>query len=176
MQKIVLAIITIIIAVLVINKQQGEVIIPNEAVRLRIIPNSNDKTDLLYKELVKEKTEQQINNIIKNASSLEEVRYLLNNKLDGIEAVIEEVVEVNDIKQTIDINYGLNYFPEKEYKGTIYKEGYYESIVVTLGEGTGDNWWCVLFPPLCLLEQDKENKEEQDYRFYIKDIIEQFVS
>ncbi len=176
MQKIIIVTITIIIAILVINKQQEEVQIPNEAIRLRIIPNSNQETDLLYKELVKEKTEQQINNILNNASTLEEVRYLLNNKLEGVEAVIEEVVEVNDMNQSVNINYGLNYFPEKEYKGVVYEEGYYESIVVTLGEGMGDNWWCVLFPPLCLLEQDKDNKDDEEYRFYIKDIIDQFLS
>ena len=53
------------------------------------------------------------------------------------------------------INYGYNYFPKKKYKSVTYKEGMYESLVITLGTGEGDNWWCVLFPPLCLVEADE---------------------
>ncbi len=176
MQKVILIGLAIIIAVMVMNKQQEEVLIPKEAIRLRVIPNSNQEIDLVYKELIKEETEEQIANIIKNADSIEEARYLLSNKLEGVEAVIEDTVVVNDINQEVNVNYGLNYFPEKNYKGVIYEEGYYESIVITLGQGTGDNFWCVLFPPLCLLEEDEDNKEETEYRFFIKEIIDSFKS
>jgi len=71
-----------------------------------------------------------------------------------------------------EINYGNNYFPEKEYKGVTYKAGEYESLVITLGDGLGDNWWCVLFPPLCLLEADENNLEETEYKLYINKIID----
>ena len=52
------------------------------------------------------------------------------------------------------------------------KEGYYESLVVTIGDGKGDNWWCVLFPPFCLIENDK--KTDVEYRLYIKDMLEKY--
>ena len=82
---------------------------------------------------------------------------------------IERNMIVRDI---YNINYGLNYFPKKEYKGITYKEGYYESLVVTIGDGKGDNWWCVLFPPFCLIENDK--KTDVEYRLYIKDMLEKY--
>ena len=72
-----------------------------------------------------------------------------------------------------DINFGYNYFPEKEYKGVKYNEGYYESLLVTLGEGKGDNWWCVLFPPLCLIEADESSDVE--YRSIIEEILEKYI-
>ena len=75
----------------------------------------------------------------------------------------------------IIIHYGLNYFPKKEYKGVIYEEGYYESLVVTLGNGNGDNWWCVLFPPLCLLEAQETNTQDVEYKFFVQDLIDKYM-
>ena len=86
--------------------------------------------------------------------------------------------EVKNILNKYDteykINYGLNYFPEKNYKGVTYKEGNYESLVVKLGEGKGENFWCVLFPPLCLLEAEESDKEEVEYKSFIKEIIDKY--
>ena len=78
------------------------------------------------------------------------------------------------VKNAYDLNYGYNYFPEKSYKGINYPAGEYESLVVTLGDGLGDNWWCVLFPPLCLLEASESDLDEAEYTFYFKDIINKF--
>ncbi len=66
----------------------------------------------------------------------------------------------------------MNHFPEKEYKGVIYEEGDYQSLVVTLGSGSGKNWWCVLFPPLCLLENN--DMEEVEYRSFIADTVDKY--
>ena len=64
--------------------------------------------------------------------------------------------------------------PEKHYKGVTYKEGNYESLVVKLGEGKGENFWCVLFPPLCLLEAEESDKDEVEYKSFIKEIIDKY--
>jgi len=61
----------------------------------------------------------------------------------------------------------------KEFNGITYEEGMYESLLVTLGEGKGDNWWCVLFPPLCLLEA--EESDEVEYKFFIQELIEKYL-
>ena len=52
--------------------------------------------------------------------------------------------------------------------------GIYESLVITIGEGNGDNWWCVLFPPLCLLEAEKTEIEEVEYQFFVKKMLTKF--
>ena len=67
------------------------------------------------------------------------------------------------------VNYGYNYFPNKEYRGIKYNEGYYESIVISIGEAQGDNWWCVLFPNLCLI--DLEQKNNVEYKYWIVETI-----
>ena len=54
----------------------------------------------------------------------------------------------------------------------MYNEGYYESVVVTLGEGLGDNWWCVLFPPLCMIEA--EESTDVEYTTIVKEVIDKY--
>ena len=52
------------------------------------------------------------------------------------------------------VNYGMNYFPVKKYDGVTYKEGNYESLVVSIGEAKGNNYWCILYPPLCMIDDN----------------------
>ena len=67
------------------------------------------------------------------------------------------------------VKYGINAFPEKIYKGVKYSEGDYESLVVEIGEAKGDNFWCVLYPPLCTID---ESDEDINYKFRIIEIFE----
>ena len=73
------------------------------------------------------------------------------------------------------IEYGMNYFPKKEYKNVIYEEGNYESLVITLGEGLGENFWCILFPPLCSMEKDIEESKNVEYKSIIKELIYKYI-
>ena len=56
----------------------------------------------------------------------------------------------------------------------MYPAGNYDSLVITLGKGAGSNFWCVLFPPLCLLDNEKEDVGEVDYKFYVKKLLDRF--
>ena len=105
-------------------------------------------------------------------------------KLMNLKIINENLVNLNNnldtylhqigYNQTYKINFGLNYFPQKEYKGIIYKEGLYESLLITLGEGKGKNWWCVLFPPLCLLEVEETESPNIEYKSFVKELIEKY--
>ena len=69
-----------------------------------------------------------------------------------------------------NISYGDNFFPSKTYKGIKYPAGYYNSLVITLGQGLGENFWCVMYPPLCLIDENK-NTTEVEYKSYVKDVL-----
>ena len=94
------------------------------------------------------------------------------DSLNIFEKDIEKVLEINDYPLLFDIKYGLNYFPQKRFKGVTYNEGYYESLVVTLGEGLGENWWCVLFPPLCLIEAS--DSTDIEYTTMVKEVLNKY--
>lgn len=148
-----------------------DVLIPDDALRLRIVANSNTDYDQDIKEEVKESVESTLFTLLSSSTSLEQSRQIVNNNLSVIEKNITDIFNEYNYDETFSINYGLNYFPQKEYEGVIYDEGNYESLLITLGSGEGDNWWCVLYPPLCMIEQTDEDVE---YKSLVMEILEQF--
>ena len=149
-----------------------EIVIPDEAIRFRVVAKSNSKEDQKLKVKVKDNLQLEISELLKNSNSIDESRKLLKANKNNFSNNVKNTLLTNKSNDIYNINYGLNYFPKKVYKGITYKEGYYESLVVTIGDGKGDNWWCVLFPPFCLIENDK--KTDVEYRLYIKDMLEKY--
>jgi len=147
--------------------------IPDEAIRLRVVPNSNSVYDQEIKIKVRNLLQEKMYNLLKETNGIENAREIISNNLNDIDNEIKLLLESENYDLGYSINFGNNYFPKKEYKGITYEEGYYESLLVTLGKGEGDNWWCVLFPPLCLLEA--EESDEVEYKFFIQELIEKYL-
>ena len=150
------------------NKE--EILIPTDAIRFRVIANSNEEIDQEVKMKVKEAIEQEVNKLMLEAKNSEETKKLINENMEHIQQIVNQYTTDNKI------SFGVNYFPEKEYHGVTYPSGEYESLVITLGNGVGNNWWCVMFPPLCLLEAKNENTDDINYKFYVQEIIEKYTS
>ncbi len=169
--KVIVSLICIVLFYLVIGNVSA-LVIPEEALRIRVIPNSNDNEDVAIKNIVKDHLQDVIYELLKEIEDVKEAQTIINDNLDLFQEEIKEIFNVNNYNYTFDINYGQNYFPHKEYKGITYEEGFYESLVITIGEGLGDNWWCVMYPPLCLVE---ENQTDVDYTTYINELIEKYL-
>lgn len=167
MKKIIVCLFIVTVLVLV-NKEETKIIIPEDAIRFRIIANSNSIEDQKEKIEIRNELEPIIGDILTNSNTKEETKTEINNNLYKINHVIDKY------NTKYNVNYGLNFFPEKNYKGVTYKEGNYESLVITLGDGLGDNWWCVLFPPLCLLEANETNYDDITYTSYIQELINKY--
>ena len=65
---------------------------------------------------------------------------------------------------------------ENDKNQKVYEEGEYESLVISLGEASGNNWWCIMYPPLCLLENNTSQEENIEYKSYLWEIISQLTS
>ena len=167
MKKLIIALFLVTVLILA-NKKETKVLIPEDAIRFRIIANSNSIEDQKEKIEIRNELEPIIGDILTNSNTKEETKTEINNNLYKINHVIDKY------NTKYNINYGLNFFPEKNYKGVTYKEGNYESLVITLGDGLGDNWWCVLFPPLCLLEANETNYDDITYTSYIQELINKY--
>lgn len=167
MKKAIIVLFFVSLAI-IIFKKDNEIIIPNNAIRFRVIANSDSVEDQNKKMIIKENIENEIYNLINGAKSASEVRDVLGNNLNNIRLMLDKY----EVPYTID--FGNNYFPTKNYKGVLYPAGDYESLVITLGSGSGNNFWCVLFPPLCLLDAKSEDTSEVEYRSYVKDILDKF--
>lgn len=172
MKKLMLAIFLIILLYVFIGRVSS-LAIPDDALRIRVIANSNSNYDQEIKKFVKENIQYKLYELLKNTKGIDQARKIINNNLNDIDNNVKETLQLLNYELGYDINFGLNYFPSKEYKGVTYDEGYYESLVITLGEGKGDNWWCVLFPPLCLLEA--EESTEVEYTSFVKELLDKYL-
>ena len=172
MKKFIFVIMFIFIFLISGNIGEAKVIIPDEAIRLRVIPNSNSDYDQQIKTKVKTKLQSDVLTLLKDTDDIKTARKIIDDNLLTIDQKINKLLENENYELGYDINYGYNYFPKKVYKGVTYEEGYYESLVITLGQGKGSNWWCVLFPPLCLMEA--EENEDIEYASFVQEIINKY--
>ena len=171
--KKIIVLLSIIIVIFVSNNTTEDIIIPDEAIRVRVVANSNSINDQAIKQMIKSGIEKEITNLLIDANDINDARNILKENLNNITETVENILQ-NTNETNYNVSFGYNHFPEKKYKGVIYEEGYYESIVITLGSGQGDNWWCVLFPPLCMMESNSNEIEEVEYKSFIKELIDKY--
>ena len=166
-----LIVLSALILLLTLNKgnKEKDLIIPNDSIRLRVIASSNDEIDIKQKQELKSYLESELMKLTKSIETKEEVDKIIVENIEVINNKTSEFLGHNNFK----VDYGLNYFPPKTYKGVVYEAGIYDSLVVTLGDGLGKNWWCTLFPPLCLLE-DNTTTNNVEYKLFISSIIDKY--
>lgn len=173
MKKVLIVLAIFVLGYVFINQKQDYYIIPDDSIRFRVIANSNSVYDKYVKIKVKESLEQSFYDDLSTSTSIEESRSIITNNINNYKSIVQKTLDDLSYDEGFTINYGLNYFPEKEYKGVIYEEGNYESLVITIGKGEGENFWCVLFPPICTLEA--EETDDIEYRFLIKDLFDKYI-
>lgn len=166
---IILGIVMIVFYTLGSQAMEQSLRVPDDALRIRVIPNSNADRDQKIKQKIKSEIQMTIYDLLKDAKDTGEARKIINDNLDNIDNDVKKLLIKENYNLGYNINYGYNYFPPKTYNGITYDEGYYESLVVKLGKGEGDNWWCVLYPPLCLIEEDNDN-----YKSLVKEILDKY--
>ena len=159
-----------------VNASVDEIVIPDAAIRVRVIANSNSIHDQTMKMKVKEYIEKNISPLLINIDNVVEARDIIQSQINNLDVGIREIFLKDDYDMDFLIHFGDNFFPEKDYKGVHYEKGKYESLVVTIGEGTGNNWWCVLFPPLCLLDASDNKSSDVEYQFFVKKMLDKIFS
>lgn len=164
-----LLIISSIIILILISTKNDQIVIPTNSIRVRVISNSNNINDQLEKVKVKSIVEETLYENIKKTKTIEEARTEIKKSIPTLEKSIEKTIN-NDFS----INFGTNYFPKKEMFGIEYNEGNYESIVINIGESKGKNWWCVLFPPICMIEAEENNKDNIEYKSKVLEILNEY--
>jgi len=168
MKKVLLVVIIMVIYMMIGHIAVESELIPDDAIRIRVIASSDDKNDQEVKLEIKKELETYFFNLLKDIKGVSNASSMIKNSIPEVEEIVSSIAKNNNF----DVNYGMNYFPAKEYKGVTYKEGYYESLVVTLGKGNGQNWWCVLFPPLCMIDEDQV--KDKEYKSLIKEVLDKY--
>ncbi|WP_242215125.1 stage II sporulation protein R [Bacillus cereus group sp. BfR-BA-01383] len=132
---------------------KGPSVIPKEAVRLRILANSDSDKDQALKRKVRDEVKAQIDGWVADLTSFEEARKVIQSHIPEIEKTVANTLKREGSKESFQVKFSKNVkFPTKVYGNFIYPAGEYEAVLITIGEGEGANWWCVLFPPMCFLD------------------------
>lgn len=117
-------------------------------VRFHIRANSDSQEDQKLKMQVKDAVAQKLAVILEDAGTKEETEQVLEASLDEIELCARNAVRENGGREDVEVFWGEESYPEKHWGDVSLPAGSYESLIVSIGEGKGHNWWCVLYPLL----------------------------
>ncbi len=125
----------------------------DDLLRLHVLANSNSSIDQSVKLKVRDEVNAYIESNIKR-STFEEAYEAIGDKLDEISEIAENVLVENGFDYGARARLDNEYFPARQYGDTVIESGYYDALIIELGDGAGDNWWCVIYPPLCYGEDN----------------------
>ena len=123
----------------------------DSVLRLHVIANSDDPNDQALKLAVKDDIVVLMQSELAGMSDADEARRRAEHDLSLIQAVARERINANGYDYPVTVSVGEYDFPTKSYGNLVFPPGRYQAVKVVIGEGQGKNWWCVLFPPLCLV-------------------------
>lgn len=159
-----------------LNNNQNETLASSDYLRIHIRANSNSMDDQNVKYMVKDKVVEFLTPIIALCKSKEEMQNAVNSNLRNIESVANEVLNGNGFNYTSKAYLNFEYFPTKTYGDTTLEADFYDAIIVELGNADGNNWWCVVYPPLCFLNAEETSTEGFRYKSLIKELIDKFFN
>lgn len=138
--------------------------------RIHIRANSNLDEDQRVKYLVKDAVVDYLTPIISNCKTKEEFEKCLQENLVNIECISDEILAQNSFDYKTSASINNEYFPVRSYDELTLENGYYDALIINLGSGSGDNWWCVVYPPLCFLNSNAD----YCYKSRILEIIKKY--
>ena len=150
--------------------------IQNSVFRLHVIANSDSTEDQNLKYIVRDKVLEYINTISDSSSSKEDVIALANKNINEIQKIAQDTIQENGYNYSVNLSVGNFAFPTKSYGDITFPAGFYDALKIEIGRAEGQNWWCVMFPPLCFVDVTsgivpeeskkniKENLSEEEYK------------
>lgn len=127
--------------------------IAQDIIRFHVIANSDSSEDQALKLLVKDAVVTSLQPILKDITTLEEAEDILSEELLAIKELAEDTVRQNGYSYPVAVTLEECYFPMKVYGDYTFPPGNYDALRVQIGEAEGKNWWCVMFPPLCFVDE-----------------------
>lgn len=149
--------------------------IANGVFRLHVIANSDSPEDQNLKYIVRDELIKYMNTLAKDCTSKQEVIEIAKNNISNFENIAKKTIKDNGFNYNVTVEIGNFDFPTKTYGDITLPAGTYDSLKIKIGKSEGQNWWCVMFPPLCFVdvttgivpeESKKEMKEampEEEY-------------
>jgi stage II sporulation protein R len=173
-KKIVLSLCVVVAMVLVLplNACASNFFQLDQLIRIHILANSNSTDDQDVKLAVRDKIVENLTERLKDVKTREQAYQKLSQLKTEIDQWAISVLRQNGKQYGADVELENEFFPARIYEGIVVDSGYYDALLVTLGEGAGDNWWCVVYPPLCFITRTPG--DDLVYRSIILDLWNKF--
>lgn len=142
--------------------------------RIHIRANSNSEIDQTVKYLIKDKVVNYVTPYLVDCNTKSESVSVISSLLDEVEDVCDEMLKNNGFTYTSKARVDEEYFPTRAYDNVTLEAGVYDALIIELGEGVGDNWWCIVYPPLCFVNKSELNEQTIKYQSYLVEIIRRY--
>lgn len=146
--------------------------IQNQIIRFHVLANSNTKEDQDLKLKVRDKVIEEMSSKFSGCRTIEEARTIILSNMDEVNTIAEEVIKENGYKYSVKCELARENFPDKMYGDTLFPQGNYEAFRILIGEANGQNWWCVMFPPLCFIDESKQTVNTEETKAAIENIVD----
>ena len=156
----VIAILCIIFLFLGLMPVHGESEIYESVVRLHVIANSDDEADQNLKLKVRDAILNEGEDIFLNCMDKADAIKRIEENKENLTNIAKSVIEAEGYSYSVKIEIGEEEYPTRNYESVCFPSGSYTSLRIIIGEGEGQNWWCVLYPPMCLSAATKSNAED----------------
>lgn len=135
--------------------------------RIHIRANSNSQSDQSIKYEIKNVCVEYLSEYVPDCKSKDDVVDMLNNQTHSLKLIIDEFLQEKGFDYECNIKINNEFFPTRTYGDLTLEEDYYDALIINLGSGIGDNWWCVVYPPLCF-----NTNSNVVYKSKIKELID----
>ena len=150
--------------IIVLGNDPLQPAIAEKILRFHVLANSDSEEDQRVKEAVRDAVGVYLQPILASAGNLEETKDLVETHMETIVTIAENILRNEGFSYEVEARITTTDFPEKTYGPYTFPKGSYEALQIVIGEGEGQNWWCVLYPNMCfrgtvyeVVEQDAEN-------------------
>jgi len=126
--------------------------LPEDAIRLRVLPNSDRPVDQWLKLLVRDAVTEQMQLWTSELDDSNAAEQKIRQQLPEIEALVNRTIQEQGFNYPVRVTFGDTDFPTIQYGNQVYPAGQYRAVLIEIGAADGKNWWCVLYPPLCLVD------------------------
>lgn len=150
--------VTVSVGILIFFPTKEDMELYSGFIRLHVVANSDSDEDQALKLKVRDAVLPAVAEMLADCADVEDAKLVLSRNSGLLVQTAAQVVGNEGVGQSVSVHLGQEYYPTRGYDGLRLPAGTYESLRIVIGEGAGHNWWCVLFPPLCVNTAAPENQ------------------
>ena len=150
--------------------------ISNNFLRLHVVANSDSTEDQILKYKIRDAVIDYMKPYFSNINTKNDALNILNSQKNNISDLATKIATENGYNYPVNVSIGNFYFPTKEYSKIILPEGYYDALKIELGNAKGQNWWCVMFPSLCIIDSNNLSFSESSEQLLQENLSEEELS